>query len=386
MMAQKEKFLIVDVAPDGASALSLDFNERRELVFKQVAEKVDFKKFLSSQAGSIFQKSWEGKSFFNSRRRLVILADPRLATTIPVPLDFKRDVVVMDEPVALGEVEDWLARATAKIFPRCRLEAGRRLGTGDIDTVLVGQRIGRTVVDGRIVADPVGHSGKKISFVIELTFASRELSEALAPFFNAPGEFFFAEGPQARLAALACVKPLPASIIAANDDGKSSLFILQEADRGCSVTYREPFPWDASAMIRSISRDLGVSDSSAEEIYEKYLRREVSDSAKKYLSALIAPVVERFLQALDKAHLHGSTYLDLPHDLPLQMPYHRHRVMIEEVPVATLLAKFGFLPDEAGKISPRMALRYLVPFFELYFDSYHSEINELLRRKLHWLA
>jgi hypothetical protein len=385
-MAQKEKFLIVDVAPDGASALALDFNERRELVFKQVAEKVDFKKFLSSQAGSIFQKSWEGRSFFNSRRRLVVLADPRLATTIPVPLDFKRETVAADEPVMLGDVEDWLARATARIFTRCRLEAGRRLGTGDVDTVLVGQRIGHAAIDGRVVTDLVGHSGKKVSFVIELTFADRELSEALAPFFNAPGEFFFAEGPQARLAALARVRPLPVSIIAADSGGKSSLFVLQEADQGCCVTYRESFPWDASAMVRSISQDLGVSIPSAEEIYEKYLHHEVSDVAKKYLSALVLPTVERFLRTLDKAHLHGSVYLDLPRDLPLQIPHHGRRAIIEEVPIVALLAKFGFLPDDAKKISSRIALRYLAPFFEMYFDSHHSEINELLRRKLHWLA
>ena len=385
-MVQKEKFLIVNVAPDGASALSLDFNERRELVFKQVAEKVDFKKFLSSQAGSIFQKSWEGKSFFNSRRKLVVLADPRLATTIPVPLDFKREAPVTDEVVTLGEMEDWLARATAKIFTRCRLEAARRLGTGDVDTVLVGQRIGRTVIDGRVVTDLMGHSGKKVSFVIELTFANRELAEALAPFFNAPGEFFFAEGPQARLAALARVKPLPVSIIAADNSGKSSLFILQEADQGCCVAYREPFSWDASAMVRGIARDLGVSIPSAEEIYEKYLHHEVSDAAKKYLNALVSPVVERFLQTLDKAHLHGPIYLDLPRDLPLQIPHQRRRAVIEEVPIAALFAKFGFLSDDAEKVSPRIALRYLAPFFEMYFDSHHSEIDELLRRKLHWLA
>ncbi len=381
----REKFLIVDVSPSGAGALFLDFNERRELAFRKIAENVDFKKFLTSQAGSIFQKSWEGKNFFNSRRRLVVLADARLATTIPVPLDFKRDAAA-DEPITLGEAEDWLARATARIFARCRLEAGRRLGTGDIDTVLVGQRIGRTTVDGRVVTDPLGHSGKKISFVIELTFASRELSEMLMPFFNAPGEFFFAEGPQARLAALAHVKSLPVSIITAPDSGKSSLFVLQEAEAGCRVAYREPFPWDGAAAVRSISRELAISLPAAEELYEKYIRHETSDAAKKYFDGLAAPVTERFFQAIDKAHLHGTIYLDLPRELPFELPHHRRQAVIEEVPVAELLEKFGFSADKATDISPRMALRYLAPFFELYFDNNRSEINELLRKKLHWLA
>lgn len=384
--SSKEKFLILDVAPQSASALFLDFDEHRELVFKKVIENLDLKKFLASQAGSIFQKSWEGEYFFNSRRRLVVLADASLATTIPVPLDFKRDAEVAENPIAPGEVEDWFARATAKIFARCRLEASRRLGTGDVDTVLVNQRVDRIVIDGRAVLDPVGHSGKKISFVIELTFANRELSEVLAPFFNAPGEFFFAEAPQARLAALARIGPLPVSIITARDNSKSSLFVFQEAEQGCLVVYREPFSWDGVAAVRSVAADLDITPTSAEEIYNLYVHDELSDAAKKHFDVLVAPFVKQFLQAVDTANLCGPVYLDSPRDLPLKFPYHRRHAVIEDVPVDALLKKFGFSTGSNTQITPRLALRYLAPFFELYFDNNRSELNELLRRKLHWLA
>jgi hypothetical protein len=242
------------------------------------------------------------------------------------------------------------------------------------------------VIDGRVVADPIGRSGKKVSFIIELTFAARELSESLAPFFNAPGEFFFAEAPQAQLAALARIKPLPLNIIAVRDGGKSSLFIFQEAEQGCSVVYRESFSWDASMAVRGIAQSFAVSFSSAEEIYGMYVRGEVSDAAKKYFDALVAPSAERFFGALDKANIHGLTYLDAPRDISLKTPYHRHHVTIENVPVASLLEKFGFSSDDAALMSPRIVLRYLAPFFELYFDNNRSELNELLKRKLHWLA
>ena len=278
--------MIVDVAPNGASALFLDFDERRELVFRKLVENINFKDFLASQAGSIFQKSWEGKYFFKSRRRLVVLADAAFATTIPIPLDFRRNAEIVEKPITLDEVEDWFAHAIAKVFTKCRLEAGRRLGTGDVDTVLVGQRIDQVAIDGRVVIDPVGHSGKKVSFVIELTFASRELSETLAPFFNSPGEFFFAEAPQVQLSALARILPLPVSIITARD-GQSSLFVFQEAEKGCVVVYREPFLWDGEAVIRSIVADLGIPPSVAEEIYSMYVRGEVSDAAKKHLDTLV---------------------------------------------------------------------------------------------------
>jgi hypothetical protein len=241
-------------------------------------------------------------------------------------------------------------------------------------------------IDGHAVADLVGRSGKKIFFMIEFTFARRELSESLTPFFNAPGEFFFAEAPQARLAALARIRPLPVSIIMARAGSAPSLFIFEEAKQGCPVVYREPFPWDESAAIKSIAADFSVAPTSAEEMYDMYVRHEVSDAAKKHFTTLVASLTERFFRTLDKANLHGSVYLDTPHDLPLTIPYHRRHVVIEDVPVASLLEKFGFSVRGGAPVTPRIALRYLAPFFELYFDDNRSEFNELLRRKLHWLA
>jgi hypothetical protein len=382
----KEKFLILDVAPQSASALFLDFDEHRELILKKVIENLDLKKFLAAQAGSIFQKSWEGNYFFNSRRQLVVLADASLATTIPIPLDFKRDAETADSPVTQGEVEDWFARATAKIFAGCRLEASRRLRTSDVDTVLVNQRVDRIAIDGRATVDPIGHSGKKISFVIELTFANRELSELLMPFFNAPGEFFFAEAPQARLAALARIRSLPINIITVRDRSRSSLFVFQEAEQGCPVVYREPFLWDGFAIIRSIAEDLGISEGLAEEIYDAYIHGALSDAAKKHFDAFAVFPVKQFLQAIDKASLRGPVYVDAPRDLPVALPYRRRHAAIEDIPIEALLKKFGFSAGDGTSISSRVALRYLAPFFELYFDNNRSELNELLRKKLHWLA
>lgn len=382
----KEKFLILDVAPQGASALFLDFDERRELVFKKIVENLDLKKFLASQAGSIFQKSWEGNYFFNSRRRLIVLADASLATTIPVPLDFKRGTELADSPITQDEVEDWFARATARIFAGCRLEASRRLRTSDVDTVLVSQRVDHVTIDGRVAVDPIGRVGKKISFIIELTFANRELSELLVPFFNAPGEFFFAEAPQARLAALARIGALPVNIITARDNSKPSLFVFQEAEQGCLVVYREPFSWDSIAAVKNIAANIGIDLTTAEEIYNFFVRGAVSDAAKKYLDMLVTPSVKQFFQAVDKANIRGSVYLDAPRDLPLTLPRRRRHAVIEDVPVGTLLKKFGFSVGSETPISPRIALRYLAPFFELYFDNNCSDINDLLRKKLHWLG
>ncbi len=382
----KEEFLILNVESGNVSALFLDFNEKREMTLEKITEHLDLRGFLKSQARSISQRSWEGNYFLNSRRRLVVLADAVFATTIPVPLDFKRERTQVNTPIAGEEIDDWLHRAMAKIFSRCRLEARRRLGTGDVDTVLVDQRISRITIDGRKVSDPIGRSGKKTSFVIELTFASRELAETLAPFFNAPGEFFFAEAQQAQLAALARLRTLPVSIITARDGGRTSLFVLEVAEKGCPVVYREPFQWDTAAVVRKIAADFGIDLVSAEDIYGMYVRGEVSESVQKHLSIITAPLSEQFLRAIDRANLHGSVYLDAPRSLPFPFPHRRGKAVIEDFPTVLLLEKFGFSPRNGECIPQRVALRYLAPFLELYFDNNRSELNLRLRRRLHWLA
>ena len=376
----------MNVELGNVSALFLDFNERRELSFEKIIEHIDLRVFLKSQARNISQRSWEGNYFLNSRRRLVVLADAALATTIPVPLGFRREASQVDIPIMEDEIDDWLHRAMAKIFIKCRLEAGRRLGTGDVDTVLVSQRISRIAVDHRTISDPIGRTGKKVSFVIELTFVNRELSETLVPFFNAPGEFFFAEAQQARLAALARIHALPVNMITARDGGKSSLFIFEEAEKGCPVVYHEPFLWDAAAVVRQVAINLGIDPVSAEGIYTMYIRREVSESVKKYLDAIANSSTKRFLQAIDKANLRSSVYLDAPRDLPFSLPHRRGKAVIKDFPTAELLRKFGFSSRSDEYVPRRVALWYLAPFFELYFDNNRSELNERLRRRLHWLG
>jgi hypothetical protein len=140
------------------------------------------------------------------------------------------------------------------------------------------------------------------------------------------------------------------------------------------------------AVVQGIADDLGVAPAQAEEIYRIYLSGDLSDTARKHFDALMVPLTAQFARALDKANIRGFTYLDAPRDLPFKLPYHRRRAVIENVPIDALLKKFGFSGSYHGEITPRLALRYLAPFFALYFDNNRSELNDLLQRKLHWLG
>ena len=382
----KEKFLILDIGLEKINSLALSFDEHRNLTIEKITEDIDLKKFLRSQARSIFQKSWEGKYFFNSRRRLIVSADSSFATTIPVPLDLKRETGDANAPITLGEMEDRLGRAMAKIFGRCRTEAARRLGIPEIDTVLVGEKTSQVEIDGRSISDPLGHRGNAMSLVLELTFTRRELFENLKQFFSSPEEFSFAEAPQASLAMLARVCGLPVNLIMGRENGKAGLFILEEAEETCSVLYREPFRWDAYAFPKKVAAEFGIDLVPAKDICALFREGTVSEDVAKKMNALARPLAEQFLHDLDKANLHGTIFVDTLSVLPFALPLEHKNIKIALVPTQDIFKKFDFTPTDPSAATPRVMLHYLAPFFEAYFKKNRSALNEKLRHRLHWLA
>ena len=246
----REKFLILAIGPAGTDGLFLSVDEDRNIIFEKRAPGIDLKKFFASPMRSVTQKSWEGSYFFKAHRKVIAVADSSLATTIPIPLDLPREPGTEKAEVILPELENMIAQAMGKIFNQCRSEAAKRLRIHEIDTIMVGAKARNFKVDGHLVVNPVGFTGRKISLLLELTFTGRALFGDLKQFFNAPEDFFFAESAQARLASLARARELPLNLIvddgaarrlavrAPADEGRASGALPREASRGaltCSL-------------------------------------------------------------------------------------------------------------------------------------------------------
>jgi hypothetical protein len=396
LLAPREKFLVLEVTPAGTNALFLSVDEDRTLTIEKTVHHADLKKFLNSPFRRVTQKSWEGKYLFKSRRKVIVSADPSLATTMPIPLDLSRDRVKWKDEISLDELENVIAQAMQKVFTQCRSEAAKRLSIDDIHTILVGAKVNRFKVDGHAVMSPIEFTGKKISLLLELTFTSRDVFESLKQFFSAPDEFFFIESPQAALLSIARARDLPLSIImenrgsaadaravaTANDHAGSSLFVFQKVEGDYPVLYREALPWSFHSIFRRISDEFNVSQDVAEELYRTYRSGEISEAAKRGFKKAIQPAVDALLSAVEKAKLTGTIYIDTPHRLPFDAPYRASGAKFEELPVNEILMELGLRSEQA--VDARF--RNLAPFFESYFAKSTSEINQKLRRRLHWLA
>lgn len=371
----------------GVDGLFLSVDEDRNIIFEKRVKDLDLKKFLASPLRNVAQKSWEGAYLFKAHRKVVAVADSTLATTMPIPLDLAREAGAEKSEVILPEVENMIAQAMGKIFNQCRSEAAHRLGIHEVDTIMVGAKARNFKVDGHQVVNPVGFTGKKISLLLELTFTGRALFEGLKQFFNAPEDFFFAESAQARLASLARARKLPLNLIIDESPHGASLFILEKTKDGHPVLYREKLAWNFDALFARVAAELGVGAAAAHELYRAYCADAMSETAARAFKKFIDPVVEEFLKEVGRKKLKGFVYVDAEHDLPFAFPYKHGVATFEPFPLAEILAQLGFADREGRpRGSDAVISRHLLPFLEAYFDKSNSDINQKLRRRLHWLA
>ena len=382
----REKFLVLEIAPGGVNGLFLSVDDERDLLFEKFVEDIDLKKFLKSPVRSIVQRSWEGEYLFKGHRKAIVAADSALATTIPVPLSLPREAGTGKAAIMLAELENMIAQAMGKVFNRCRAEAARRLGVHEVDTILVGAKARNFAVDGHHMMDPVGFAGKKISLLLELTFTGRALFEDLQQLFNSPDEFFFAESPQSRLTSLARARKLPVNLIAEHGSRGAGLYVLQETKEGHPVLYREQLQWSFEGLFLRIAAELGVSGDAARELYRSYCSGGMSAAAARAFKRTIDPAVKALLKEAEKAKLRGSVFIDADHDLPFALPYRHGSMVFERFPAGEILQQLGFAEDIVDRMPRRAVHRALLPFIEAYFDHSNSEINQKLRRRLHWLV
>lgn len=386
LFCPKERFLILEITPEGTSGLFMSVDEDRNVIFEKLEKKIDIKKFLKSPIGNVSRRSWEGRYLFKSHRKIIAAADPALATTIPVPLDLKRESRTQSGSITMVEFENLFAQAMTTIFNQCRSEAARRLNMEDIHAILIATKASHFKVDDRIVQSPIGCPGKKISFLLELIFTKREIFEEFKPLFGAPEEFFFAESPQVRLVSIARVRRFPLALIVAADEA-ASLFVLAKTSGGHDVLYREKFAWSFSSIFTAIQNDFHVDISSARELYAVYCRHEMSPLAARVFKKTIQPALNAFFDEVKKSKVRGSIYVDVPYDMPFDLPFRAAGTLIENVPISEILSEIDFsvgMKEFADR--PGVLFRYLAPFLEAYFDKNNSEINQKLRRRLHWLA
>ena len=378
VFSPREKFLVLEVTPSGTNAAFLGVDEDHRLIIERTVRGGNLKKFLRTGTLPLFHAP--SLPALVARRKIIISADSKLATAMPVPLDLSRDRARWDEELSIDELENLIAQAMAKIFNQCRGEAAKRLGIDDIHTILVAAKAERFKIDGHAVMNPIGFTGRKISLLLELTFTTRELFEELKPFFNAPEAFFFIESPEAWMRSIARVKRLPLNLIVSDETGPSSLFVFQMPRDAHPVLYREKLNWSFRKIFEAIEDAFAVEEATARALYRDFHGGKFSKAAARHFSKVIQAPAEDLLRELERLKISGFVHLDAGYPAPFELPHKHAGATFEALPLEAIMTELGLAADT------NIPFQNLAPFLEAYFAKTPSEINQKLRRRLHWLV
>jgi hypothetical protein len=368
----REKFLILDIAPERTKGLLLSVDEDKNIAPEKHWDDFSFKGTQSHSVQNL------------RKRKLIVSADSSLATTISFPVELKRDLGMARHPITIAELEALLAQVISKEFASRRREASVRLGLHELDTILVNAKAENFKVDRHAIMNPVGFSGKTIEVVLELAFTTRAIFENLKNFFNAKDGFFFTETARAGLRALSKFEALPVNLVFLKPHGASG-FMLEKAAWGTSV-HREQLDWSLNSIFESIKTAFPVPHDVVLRIYHAFLNEETSEHFRHALHKVMKPTIEKFFEAVRSSKLRGRAYIHAAVPLPFKVPLREGRVVMHELPLRDVLQKSGFSFDASEWEFPdsEMFVR-LAPFLEFYNDKSESEINHRLRRRLHWL-
>lgn len=367
----REKFLILEIAPQKTSGLLLSLDAGRNLIPEKSWNNLQFDE-LSRRLKSL------------RKRKIIVSAHPTLATTVTFPAELKRESDNFIKPLTITELENLLAQEIGKIFNQRRSEAASKLKLHEIDTILVNYRVMGLKIDDHLVLNPIGFTGKTIKAVLELTFTTRGIFEYLKNIFNADGGFFFTELSRAALSSIAKIQEPPIGLLLLGV-GKGRYFMLEKAAWG-RVVYESGLGWSLGELLEAISLAFQASHGVVLELYEKYLKNDMSEHFRRSLGRVIRPVMMGFAKKLKESKLRGRVYLYSPLPLPIRTPSTIGGVSLNDLPLGGVTDKLGFRINLAQwQLPPDDVFTKLAPFFEFYGDKSDSEINQKLRRRLHWL-
>ena len=312
---------------------------------------------------------------------VVLAASPELATTALVPVRFDRENA--KDILGAVEFENVLGQTVTRVFNDERSKASACLGVDDLDTILVGVRARNFEVDGKPVIDPLGLPGKKITAILELTFAVRTLFEQWRNFFNADHGFFFTTETYALATVLERTGTHPAVILSVGEEGSHCVYL--GALRGVPFLSGGPIAWSEQSLRRAVSERWRVGDAATADILGKYAAHTVSSHVRQDLDVALRKAFQDLSRELAGHRVRGNVYVDSRSPLPVPLPYKAGAVTLLPFRIDQVTEPLGF-ELVSSRLREEKFFDYLAPFLEFYYDTSNSRVNHWLRRRVHWFT
>jgi hypothetical protein len=375
-----ERFLILEIDRESVTGAIVALDREKRLSIEKV---IPSEPWGATVKGGV---SLRGMSRLSLRAPTPIVGcDSSLAYTALIPVHFIRERI--REPLGQVELENLLAQAIGKNINQSRKDASIALAVDELDVVLAKSRVVNFKLDDHEVLNPLGFRAQKIEALVELTLTTRPAYEE-AKRITGSSEMFFTETAHAELSMLEKIAESPVRLLRLRPE-HSSFFTREDSQIGYTVV-RGELGWTVNCFEKTIREAWGVSGHTARTIYQDELAGMHADVTSKFLAKLIKMCTQLFTKEVEGSGLKGKVFVDSSIPLPFEMPAKKRTMTLTELPLETILEKFGFSFKEGGEIAasavtvPLTSL--LAPFFENFYDRGTGVLNQWLRRHLHWLG
>jgi hypothetical protein len=268
------------------------------------------------------------------------------------------------DPLNNTDIENGIAQAIWKLFDDNRSAAAKHLDINELDVYLANVIVVGVKIDGHMVINPHGFTGKTIEFIMCLTLIPKGSEHA--------GKYIFEEGVlQAYVLGVEKKEDVFVYIRAGQD--RTSVYIRS----GSSIRNIDTFGWGADTVLQAFKDVSFLPHETSALIYQEYVSDNVSEPLRRKLSGIFKTVFERCIKHIaatlkghrkEGQHIKRTTSFYLT-SFPLPKEVYAGKYDINGKNVA-------FIRAEEGDISL---------FMETIQKGPYEEMNAFAYRRVKWL-
>ena len=306
--------------------------------------------------------------------KLIVSFPPGRATTVESVVSVRRTKT--KEPINEGELDYLVFKGLWEFLNENRIWAAHKMRIADFDMILTNVEVSNVAVDGHNVVTPLGLEGTKVVFTIRGTFVPRSVLPIVESIRRAGHVVRIIEG-------MAVASAFIGDGVVVHG-GRRRTYVYSSDARG--VRFRHQRRWGTRSLELAVSSSLGISQSNAIVILERYLTGRVSNRFNGVIAERIGRQLRKFSRVVQEvSSAKDVVRVNVPQVLYKQMSVKAGKIYYADV--QKLLADRGFrVIMETGQSHPLDDTTYLAYLGSALFSTHYGELNRILRRRARWLT
>lgn len=245
------------------------------------------------------KKEAENMSGVKSHQAIISLAGQSVKFTTNI-IEFVRSE---KRPIDLAEVKNYIQKAQQKIFEQIRKKEALETGFSEFDIKLADGRIPHIKIDGYNVIDPIGFSGRELSFTILNNYTTADCLKILQSIRKALDIKIFSlvSGPYATANALL------ANVFKTGNINEASCILIDCAGKVTDISiFHKGFSegpktinLGGNSFTKRLASKFQLSNGEAEEFKMKYSRGELSPQVKRKVTECLNMDLRIWLKGIE---------------------------------------------------------------------------------------